>query len=150
MAALVPELSVSDFPAALAFDLRLGWAVVHARPGDQFALLRLGEGPEAAEVMLDGLRTGRNFDADLTAADRPFGRGLNREITVPALAPLLAALGDQPLALPVEEMWYRAGAVETGVRQFIVADPGGYLLRFSEQLGSRPCGAPAAGGGHAL
>ena len=150
MPALVPELSVSDFPAALAFYLRLGWAVVHARPGDEFALLRLGEGPEAAEVMLDGLRTGRNFDAALTAADRPFGRGLNLEITVPALAPLLAALGDHPLALPVEEMWYRAGAVEIGVRQFIVADPDGYLLRFSEPLGTRPCAGPAAGGGHAL
>lgn len=149
MPALVPELSVSDFPAALAFYLRLGWAVVHARPGDEFALLRLGE-PQAAEVMLDGLRTGRNFDADLTAADRPFGRGLNLEITVPALAPLLAALGDHPLALPVEERWYRAGAVETGVRQFIVPDPDGYLLSFSEPLGTRPCAGPAAGGGHAL
>ncbi|KGJ22807.1 hypothetical protein [Paracoccus sanguinis] len=146
MPALVPELSVSDFPAALAFDLRLGWTVVHDRPGDEFALLRLGEGPEAAEAMLDGLRTGRNFDAELTAAERPFGRGLNLEISVPALAPLL----DHPLALPVEEMWYRAGAVETGVRQFIVADPDGYLERFSEPLGTRPCAAPAAGGGHAL
>lgn len=146
MPALVPALSVSDFPAALAFDLRLGWAVVHDRPGDEFALLRLGEGPQAAEVMLDGVRTGRNFDADLTAADRPFGRGLNLEITVPAPAPLL----DHPLALPVEEMWYRAGAVEIGVRQFIAADPDGYLLRFSEPLGTRPCTGPAAGGGHAL
>ncbi|KGJ19051.1 hypothetical protein [Paracoccus sanguinis] len=146
MPALVPELSVSDFPAALAFDLRLGWAVVHDRPEDEFAPLRLGEGPQAAEVMLDGLRTGRNFDADLTAADRPFGRGLNLEITAPALAPPL----DHPLALPVEEMWYRAGAVETGVRQFIVADPDGYLLRFSEPLGTRPYAGPAARGGHAL
>ena len=150
MPALVPELSVSDFPAALAFDLRLGWTVVHDRPGDEFALLRLGGAPEAAEVMLDGLRTGRNFDADLTAAERPFGRGLKLEITVPTLAPVLAALGDHPLALPVEERWYRAGAVEIGVRQFIVADPDGYLLRFSEPLGTRPCAAPAAGSGHAL
>ena len=150
MPALVPELSVSDFPAALAFYLRLGWAVVHARPEDEFALLRLGDGPQAAEVMLDGLRTGRNFDADLTAADRPFGRGLNLEITAPALAPLLAPLGDHPLALPVEEKWYWAGAVETGVRQSIVADPDGYLLRFSEPLGTRPCAGRAAGGGHAL
>ncbi|KGJ21341.1 bleomycin resistance family protein [Paracoccus sanguinis] len=150
MPALVPELSVSDFPAALAFYLRLGWAVVHARPEDEFALLRLGEAPEAAEVMLDGMRTGRNFDADLTAADRPFGRGLNLEITVPALAPVLAAMGDHPLALPVEEMWYRAGAVEIGVRQFIVADPEGCLLRFSEPQGTRPCAGPAAEGGHAL
>ena len=151
MPALVPELSVSDFPAALAFYLRLGGAVVHDRPEDEFALLRLGgEGPQAAEVMLDGLRTGRNFDADLTAADRPFGRGLNFEITAPALAPLLAALGDHPLALPVEERWYRAGTVEIGVRQFIVADPDGRLLRFSEPLGTRTCADPAAGGGHAL
>ena len=59
------------------------------------------------------------------------------EITVRALAPLLAALGDHPLALPVEEMWYRAGEVEIGVRQFIVADPDGYLLRFQSSVGGR-------------
>lgn len=134
MAALVPELTVSDFPASLAFYRRLGWLVVHDRPEDDFACLRLGE----AELMIDGLPFGRTFDPTLTAADRPFGRGMNLEITVPSVAPLLAALEGAALHLPVEEKWYRAGDRDLGVRQFVVADPDGYLLRFSEPLGSRP------------
>ena len=51
---------------------------------------------------------------------------------------LLAALKGAALHLPVEERWYRAGDRDIGVRQFVVADPDGYLLRFSEPLGSRP------------
>ena len=135
MPALVPELNVTDFAVSLGFYRALGWQVAYDRPEDEFAYLRLGE----AELMIDGLRTGRNFDATLSPDDRPFGRGVNLEITVPAIAPLLAALDDTPLHLAPEEKWYRAGDDEIGVRQFIVADPDGYLLRFSEPLGTRPC-----------
>lgn len=63
---------------------------------------------------------------------------MNLEITVPSIAPLLAVLDERPLYLPIEEKWYRAGDKEIGVRQFIIADPDGYLLRFSESLGTRP------------
>ena len=134
MPALVPELTVSDFPASLAFYRRLGWHVVYDRPEDQFAYLRIGD----ADLMIDGLAVGRNFDATLTADDRPFGRGMNLEITLPSIAPVLAALAGEPLHLPVEERWYRAHDCDLGVRQFVVADPDGYLLRFSESLGTRP------------
>ncbi|MBB1499658.1 hypothetical protein [Paracoccus sp. MC1862] len=46
-----------------------------------------------------------------------------------------------PLFLDLEEKWYRVGDGETGVLQFVVADPDGYLLRFYEPLptrGARP------------
>jgi hypothetical protein len=36
-----------------------------------------------------------------------------------------------------EQKWYRTGAVETGVHQFLVQDPDGYLIRFSAHLGER-------------
>jgi hypothetical protein len=36
-----------------------------------------------------------------------------------------------------EEKWYRTGARETGVRQFLVQDPDGYLLRLQQRLGER-------------
>lgn len=38
----------------------------------------------------------------------------------------------------MEERWYRVNEQETGNRQFVVADPDGYLLRFFEDLGLRP------------
>ena len=40
------------------------------------------------------------------------------------------------LTLPLEERWYRAGAGQIGQRQFVVADPDGYLLRFVRLLGA--------------
>ncbi len=70
----------------------------------------------------------------------PLGRGLNLQIEVDAVAPMLIALGGAgwPLFLPLEERWYRRDHEELGNRQFVVADPDGYLLRFFEGLGSRP------------
>ena len=36
--------------------------------------------------------------------------------------------------MATEEKWYAAGSVETGVRQFLVQDPDGYLVRLAEEL----------------
>ena len=48
-----------------------------------------------------------------------------------------AKTGRIPLFLDLEEKWYRTGDGETGVLQFVVADPDGYLLRFYEPLPPR-------------
>ncbi|MBV8913318.1 MAG: VOC family protein, partial [Acetobacteraceae bacterium] len=74
------------------------------------------------------------------ALEPPFGRGLNLQMTVDDIQPILSALlgAGWPLFLEPEEKWYRAGAIEAGVRQFLVQDPDGYLLRFSQSLGERP------------
>ena len=63
-----------------------------------------------------------------------------RHITVDDVTPILASLkaAGWPLFLEPEEVWYRAGTSETGVRQFLVQDPDGYLVRFSQSLGQRP------------
>jgi GNAT superfamily N-acetyltransferase len=37
----------------------------------------------------------------------------------------------------LEERWYRENEIENGQRQFVVADPDGYLLRFFTDLGQR-------------
>ena len=76
--------------------------------------------------------------------ERPFGRGINFQITVDDVAPILAGLdaAGWPLFLDPEEVWYRAGTSETGVRQFLVQDPDGYLVRFSQGLGLRPAVKP--------
>ena len=135
--AMVPELCVTDIGASLRFycDL-LGFAPRYARPEEGFAYLER----EGAELMLDQLGLGRDFDPSMRAGDRPFGRGVNLQIRTRAVAPLLAALAaaNAPLHLPPEDRWYRVGDRESGNRQFIVADPDGYLLRFYEDLGERP------------
>ena len=137
MSALVPELSVRDWRASLAFyrDV-LGFEVRYARAEDGFAYLALG----AAELMIDQIGLGRDFDP-IAPGDR-LGLGLNLQIAVPSVDPLLAGLAraGHGLNRPVEERWYRRDAEELGHRQFVVADPDGYLLRFYEALGTR---APA-------
>ncbi len=131
--AITPELAVADWRASLRFYRdSLGFAVDYQRPEEGFAMLSLGE----ARLMIDQLGLGRDFD---TPDSHPFGRGVNLQIEVAevaALADRLRAHGI-PLFLPMEDRWYRKGDRQTGNRQFIVADPDGYLLRFFEDLGER-------------
>lgn len=129
--ALVPELGVTDLAASLRFWCGLcGFAVVYDRPEDRFACIER----DGARLMLDQLGGTRDWLA--APAEKPFGRGMNLEIAVAGLAPLLAALDAAawPSFLPVEEKSYRVGGAAVRVRQFIVQDPDGYLVRFSERL----------------
>ena len=43
-----------------------------------------------------------------------------------------------PIFVEPEEKWYRAGDVEIGVRQFLIQDPDGYLVRLQQEIGERP------------
>ena len=135
-ATMVPELYVSDLGASRRFWCDFcGFAVAFERPEDRFVYLdRAGR-----QIMLEeGAAPGRRW---LTGPlEQPFGRGVNFQITVYDLAPILSALkaAGWPLFLEPEEIWYRVGIREIGVRQFLVQDPDGYLIRFSQSLGLRP------------
>ncbi len=128
---LVPELAVTNLAESLRFWRDLcGFAVAFDRAAEGFACVER----EGARVMLDQLGCTRDWLA--APAERPFGRGMNLEIAVTSVAPLLATLARAawPLFLPVEEKIYRVGNTMVRVRQFIVQDPDGYLVRFSERL----------------
>jgi catechol 2,3-dioxygenase-like lactoylglutathione lyase family enzyme len=132
-AALVPELGVSDIAASLRFWCGLlGFRVAYDRPAARFAYLQRG----ALQVML----CERNGRWEFGEMQRPFGRGINFQMTVGSLAPLLVALeaAGWPLLEPPTDAWYRVGDHEGGQREFLVQDPDGYLLRFAEDLGRRP------------
>ena len=134
--ALVPELLVTDLDRSLAFWCGLiGFAVLYDRPDERFSMVKLG----TAAVMLEERQPGaRQW---LTGPlEPPLGRGINLQIAVPAVRPILdrLAAAGWPLFMAAEAKWYRAGAVELGVHQFVVQDPDGYLLRPSEELGTRP------------
>jgi len=134
---LVPELSVSDWRRSRDFyrDL-IGFDVSYERPEEGFAFLSLGK----AQLMIDQIGIGRDFDIADAPREHPFGRGLNLQIRVPSVSAILARLqaADVPLYLEPEEKWYRRGHHQVGNRQFVVADPDGYLLRLFEDLGARP------------
>jgi catechol 2,3-dioxygenase-like lactoylglutathione lyase family enzyme len=137
-APLVPELLVTDLQRSLAFWRDLcGFAVVFDRLDEGFAYLDR----DGAQIMLDERGQTRDWETGPMAI--PFGRGINLQIAIPAVEPVLAALNQAgwPLYLALEEKWYRTGTIETGVRQFLVQDPDGYLLRFSAWIGERPVSA---------
>lgn len=134
--ALIPELAVTDCAKSLAFycDI-LGFGIAYQRAEEGFAFLTFGE----AQLMLDQADVGRTFSADGGVLERPFGRGQNLQISAKSIDSLVAALAKNKIELTLapEEKWYRQDGHELGVRQFVVADPDGYLLRFSQSLGQR-------------
>ena len=127
------HLKVADLERALAFYVGvLGFAVLFDRAEENFACV----GFDGAEVMLEE-PVGRTWLA--AALERPFGRGLNLQIETrdaTALHDRCRAAG-APIFLPLEDKAYRQGAKDVFVRQFIVQDPDGYLLRFSQRIPDR-------------
>ncbi len=130
-ARLVPELLVSDIQVSLRFWRDLcGFTVAFERMEEGFAYLDL----DGAQVMLDERGRGRDWvTADLQP---PLGRGMNLQVSVRSIRPVLAALGAAgwPLFMAAERKAYHTGATDTVVQQFLVQDPDGYLIRFSAEV----------------
>jgi len=141
---LVPEFDVRDLDTSLRFYVGvIGFALVFERPNERFAYLGL----DGAELMLqDASGPGRRFRT--APLQHPFGRGINVQIAVPNVDETLEAVraaGIEPV-IDIEERWYEIdvvkpsgrwrerGAMRAGNRQFVVADPDGYLLRFYTSL----------------
>ena len=132
---LVPELQVSDLAVSLEFYTRvLGFSVKWSRPEERFAFL---EHQEASIMLEQAGGPGRRITTG--PLEQPFGRGVNFQIVtsnVDSLAERIEAAGYR-LLIPLEERWYRKGSGRVGQRQFVVADPDGYLLRFIRVIGTQ-------------
>lgn len=129
-AALVPELYVSDLARSLDFYCgALGFSIVYQRPAERFAYIER----EGAELMLEE-PVGRTWLAGPLEA--PYGRGVNFQIIVEDAAALrdTALAAGAPLIQDLEEKTYLRDDEPVRVRQCVVQDPDGYLLRFSELL----------------
>ena len=144
---LVPELDVSDLDASLDFYVGLiGFTLMFERPKERFAYLDL----EGAHLMIqEATGPGRRFRS--APLEQPFGRGINFQIAVADVDSVyerVCSSGREPL-IPMEERWYdvdvlapsgrwdSTGPMAAGNRQFVVADPDGYLWRFFSSLGAR-------------
>jgi catechol 2,3-dioxygenase-like lactoylglutathione lyase family enzyme len=143
---LVPELDVASLRESLDFYLVvLGFRVLYERPAERFVYLDL----DGAELMLqEAAGPGRRFRT--APLHQPFGRGVNFELAVrdvDAIYQRVLAAGVRPV-VEIEERWYavdlanggslRSRRTEAGNRQFVVADPDGYLWRPYLDLGIRP------------
>ncbi|MEZ8453033.1 VOC family protein, partial [Vibrio splendidus] len=69
----------------------------------------------------------------------PLGRGINFQIELSDLEPLLKRLkqAQVPFFRDLKETWYDIGEKLSGEREFLIQDPDGYLLRFTQHLGEK-------------
>ena len=131
--ALVPELSVSNLLRSRVFYVDiLGFRVEYERPADSFIYLSLQD----SQIMIEETN-GHWATGEL---DYPFGRGINFQFSVEDVDTIIGSLHENGIRLfrPLTESWYRGGEVLYGQREFLVQDPDGYLLRFAQDIGSKP------------
>jgi len=128
---LVPELSVSNLKKSLEFYTRLGFKIEYERKESKFVFLSF----QGSQIMLEEV----NSHWKTGELEHPFGRGINFQIQVKDIKPLLDALEQvkHPLKVKPKDNWYRQGKSLLGCREFLVMDPDGYLLRFSQDLGKK-------------
>ena len=127
---LIPELSVSDFEKSIYFYVKiLGFKVEYRREENNFAFLSLND----AQIMIDKVNDNWNT-GDL---EYPYGRGINFQIEVDDISPLLTSLNENNYSIFIspKDNWYRVDDQFHGNREFLVQDPDGYLLRFSQDIG---------------
>lgn len=132
---LVPELIVRNLDNSLKFWVdTLGFCVAYARFEEKFVYLDLG----GAQLMLEELN-GIKGQWLTAALEPPLGRGVNFQISVPAVAPILEQvnLAGYTLFRECQDSWYVTGAGKVGQREFVVQDPDGYLVRLTEQIGEQ-------------
>ena len=124
---LIPELSVSNLNTSLEFYVGIvGFKIEYERAHDKFAFLSL----DSAQLMLEE-DNGNWETGDLTP---PRGRGINFQIEVADLKPMLDRIRNQGISLfrEPELKCRRVAREECREIEFLVQDPDGYLLRFSE------------------
>lgn len=127
---MVPELTVNDFAASLHFyTVVLGFKVRIQRQQPDFAYLYYDE----AQLMIEQFHPQGWNTAEL---ERPLGRGINFQIEVDDIQAVLTGLQQHavPLYRPLRDNHYDTGETTACQREFLVQDPDGYLLRFSQYL----------------
>ena len=124
---LIPELTVSDIEKTKEFYVKvLGFQIEYERPEDRFVFLSLDEN----QMMFEQ----ENGNWSVGSLEYPYGRGVNFEMTVPdveAMYEEITARGIKPFReLTVSH--YRNGDEDIIQKEFLVQDPDGYLLRFTD------------------
>ncbi|HGF5182122.1 bleomycin resistance protein [Vibrio parahaemolyticus] len=130
---MVPELSVSNFEESLNFYQNLlGFKIRNQRSNPEFAYLE----NENVQIMLEQIHDTGWSTGEL---EYPLGRGVNFQMELTDISPILERLNAANVVLYREpnESWYDEGNVLSGQREFLVQDPDGYLLRFTQHLGEK-------------
>ena len=130
---MIPELSVSNLENSLNFYKMIGFKIEYERPENRFVFLSLGE----IQFMIQEISEDDKWD--VAPLVYPFGNGINFQLEVENVEKIYKTLKDNnyDIAFSIEENWYRQDDKLLGNKEFLVQDPDGYLIRFSEDLGEK-------------
>ena len=129
----IPELSVSKLENSLKFYKTLGFKIEYERRENKFVFLSMGD----IQFMLQELSDNEKWS--LSPLTYPFGNGINFQLEVDSVDKIYLKLKEHnyPISFGIEENWYRQDDKFWGNKEFLVQDPDGFLLRFSEDLGEK-------------
>lgn len=125
---LLPELSVTDIEKSRKFYLNLGFEIKYERPEDKFIFLEF----QGSQIMVQEL----NDVWPLGKMEYPFGRGINFCFDTVGAEEMCNNLKEKgmELYLDLEVHKYRVDDKISVEKEFIILDPDGYMLRFSETI----------------
>ena len=131
---LIPELSVSNLNESLKFYVNsIGFKIEYQRPENKFVFISY----QGTQFMLQELEENEKWS--IGELKHPYVNGVNFQIEVSNVEKIHDALktSGYKIAFDIEENWYRQDNKLLGNKEFLIQDPDGYLLRFSEDLGEK-------------
>lgn len=129
---MIPELDVFNLAKSLHFYTKIiGFKIVYNREEDKFAFLQF----EDVQLMIQEIDR-ENNKWETGKLEYPLGIGINFQIDVTNIDEIYNRLknSDYKIFVEMEDHWYRKDNILMGCREFLVQDPNGYLLRFSQDL----------------
>lgn len=122
---LIPELSVTDINKSLEFYKNIGFRVVYKREEDKLFFLEL----EGSQIMIQQ----NNNNWNVAVLEYPYGRGINLSIEVKDIEKIYKKVKEHKykLFLDIETHSYKVEEKVYNDVEFIILDPDGYMLRFT-------------------
>lgn len=123
---MIPELSVFDIVQTKSFYSDLGFKVEYERPENKFVFMSFqGSQFMFEQIHDDGWNTGE--------LAYPLGRGINFSIVVDDIEGLYISVRTRKIEIyrELNESVYRVNGIEKTQMEFLIQDPNGYLLRFT-------------------
>ena len=123
---MIPELSVFDIEQTKRFYNDLGFKIEYERPEEKFVFMSFQDSQFMFEQIHDN---GRNIGELIY----PLGRGINFSIAVDDIEGLYKLVKTLNLEIyrELNRSIYQVNDTEETQTEFLIQDPSGYLLRFT-------------------
>ena len=126
--ALIPELSVIDIQSTKQFYISiLGFKLEYERIDEKFMFLSYGE----SQFMFEEIHS-EGWNVDIL--EYPLGRGINFSIACNDVEMLYNNIKNNKIEIyrDLKEIIYMSDGKGEVQKEFLIQDPDGYLLRFTE------------------